>query len=309
MVQAQRHEHVLAPLLPPERVPALRAAVEKLADGGVGERLEGAEEARLAVPVAVLEVHALSAAVQGELPPQPAGHQHGVRVGLHDPVVVGPSAVALDHLPGVHEELRVSSGADVGDSDGGLREGQHRDVVAHADGLCAKHGGLVAIEDAGAEGSLCLDEPHLLWVEPRHHREAVERGGALRTHFLAGVGALPGPRPVKLQLGLKAALGVHAAARLLLDLSVAGVAPLGGAALARQGAARRAQPVDDDLELLERRRLREPGVPLGVHRDAVVHGPGDALVAWVAFGRRAAPVLTAWRHELRDVQTTRSRTS
>mmetsp|Transcript_105187 Transcript_105187/g.274598 ORF Transcript_105187/g.274598 Transcript_105187/m.274598 type:complete len:225 (-) Transcript_105187:1247-1921(-) len=165
MVQAQRHEHVLAPLLPPERVPALRAAVEKLADGGVGERLEGAEEARLAVPVAVLEVHALSAAVQGELPPQPAGHQHGVRVGLHDPVVVGPSAVALDHLPGVHEELRVRGRARVGHADRGVGEDQRRHVVAQVDVHGAQHSEVVAVEDAGAEGLLPLEQAHLLGVE------------------------------------------------------------------------------------------------------------------------------------------------
>eukprot|EP00429_Kryptoperidinium_foliaceum_P073174 CAMPEP_0176222762 /NCGR_PEP_ID=MMETSP0121_2-20121125/20401_1 /TAXON_ID=160619 /ORGANISM="Kryptoperidinium foliaceum, Strain CCMP 1326" /LENGTH=324 /DNA_ID=CAMNT_0017561985 /DNA_START=309 /DNA_END=1280 /DNA_ORIENTATION=- len=180
-VHAVRHVLVLAPILGGGAVVPARGPLEQ---GMVREDLERAEHH--VAPRAVDDEHLL-ADVGAQVGPHAVREQHRVEVGLQREGVASPDPGADDRVPSVDEELRVARGVVHRTADGRPVEA---DAARAGDGDLAvrgEEGVVVAREDADAPLGLRPGEAHLVAVRP-HHREAVQRGEALRGDAVA-------PRP------------------------------------------------------------------------------------------------------------------
>mmetsp|Transcript_91600 Transcript_91600/g.222536 ORF Transcript_91600/g.222536 Transcript_91600/m.222536 type:complete len:338 (+) Transcript_91600:339-1352(+) len=175
ILAARAHVGVLADGL-------VRAAVGGVVVGEVdihgppAEDLDGPQHRRLRV--AVVDAPRLVRRQVGDVLLQPVGEERGVRVHLHDPVVVPELPRPQDGVPGLCEDLRVQPGAPLPFLGSEVSNGCGSIAATEVEAPVAVDCPLVALEQAQAVGQLVLDQ---LGLFTRRHRESPAEERRMRT--------------------------------------------------------------------------------------------------------------------------------
>mmetsp|Transcript_2404 Transcript_2404/g.4821 ORF Transcript_2404/g.4821 Transcript_2404/m.4821 type:complete len:369 (-) Transcript_2404:785-1891(-) len=175
VLAARAHEGVLADGL-------VRATVGRVVVGEVhvhgppAEDLDGPQHGRLRV--AVVDAPRLAGRQVGDVLLQPVGEKRGVRVHLHDPVVVPELPRPQNGVPGLGEDLRVQPGAPLPFLGCEVSDGRGSEAATEVEAPVAVDCPLFALEQAQAVSQLVLDQLGL-WA--RRHRQSPAEERRMRT--------------------------------------------------------------------------------------------------------------------------------
>mmetsp|Transcript_34557 Transcript_34557/g.72374 ORF Transcript_34557/g.72374 Transcript_34557/m.72374 type:complete len:233 (+) Transcript_34557:637-1335(+) len=176
-LHAGLHKTILAGVVHTDGLLARDIATMESLDGSPREDFNRAQKAEFSAPVLEVEAFVLGKLLQ--VCTESVSEEHTVRINLHGPVVVPPSALGDDHLPCPDKDCSVAPRTPRGHLGDHGADGVALELRVQTSLFVTDKSEVIAREDADAPFALSLHQAH--FVPPGHeNHEAEERwqGGA-----------------------------------------------------------------------------------------------------------------------------------